>query len=205
MRDRFTEMLAFRNATKLFKNEKVLEEDLKFILEAGRMAPSSFGIEPWKFLVVSSLELKQKLQAASFNQPQIASASSVIVILVRKELFIEEGYVEPKLRAIAGDGAYESVYKDFYIGYTQEMNRDKIIDWADKQCHMAGMNMMNAAAFLKLDTCPIGGFIPNEVEAILDIDTSKYTVSMLLPVGYRANNGYEKTRMSFDEAVEYVG
>ena len=98
MREQFKKTLTFRHATKSFADKKVSREDLNYILEAGHMAPSSFGVEPWKFLVVQGEVLKEKLKEASFNQAQVGNASAVIVLLTRKDLYLNDGYVEPLLR-----------------------------------------------------------------------------------------------------------
>ena len=177
---------------------------LNYILEAGHMAPSSFGLEPWKFLVVSSTEMKEKLKSASYEQAQVATASSVIVILAKKNLYISESYASQTLIERVGTEVYDNFYKDFYTGYTQDMSREQLTDWADKQCHLAAMNMMNASAAIEIDTCPIGGFIASQVQEILNIDPDEFAVSMLIPVGYREKDANPKVRHSFDKVVEFI-
>lgn len=203
MKQKFTEMLNFRNACKLFNDSKVSKEDLTYILEAGRMAPSSFGVEPWKFLVIQNSEMKQALQKASFDQAQVSTCSALVVILARKDMKLEQGYAKEMLLR-SGEEVYESFMKDFYNGYTATMSDDALGDWSDKQCHLAAMNMMNAAALLGIDSCPMAGFIPDMVHEILNIDSEKYQISMLLPFGYRANNPYPKARNDFNDVVEYL-
>jgi len=203
MREAFKEMLTFRHATKSFSDKKVSREDLNYILEAGQMAPSSFGVEPWKFLVVQGEALKLQLKAASFNQAQVGNASAVIVLLTRKDLYLNDGYVEPLLRRV-GDDLYENFYKAFYEGYTEPMTKEQITDWGDKQTHLAAMNMMNAAAAIGIDSCPIGGTDPAAVAELLGVDTSIYVVSMLLPVGYREHEPYPKNRRGFEDVVTFI-
>lgn len=200
----YMDILKFRHATKIFDNNRdINQEDLTYILEAGQLAPSSFGLEPWQFLVVRSDEYKQKLQDAAFSQPQLGSASAVVVVLVRKDLKLEDGYVEPLLRR-HGDELYENVWQDFYTGYTSNMDERQITDYADKQCHMATMNMLNAAAVLSIDSCPIGGFDSQSVLDILNIDEQKFAISILLPFGYRVNEPVIKYRRAFDDVVSFI-
>ena len=79
---KYMEMLHFRHATRNFDtNKKITYKDRDYILEAGRLSPSSFGIEPWEFLVIESRSIRKKLQDACFGQEQVASASLVIVVL----------------------------------------------------------------------------------------------------------------------------
>ncbi len=203
MKQKFTDILHFRNACKLFNDSKVSKEDLIYILEAGRMSPSSFGVEPWKFLVIQNEQSKQKLQEASYNQTQVGTASAIVVILARKDMKLEQSYAEKMLRR-SGDDLYESFLKDFYTGYTANMDAESLGNWSDKQCQLAAMNMMNAAAVLGIDSCPIGGFVPNLVNDLLEIDQNKYQISMLLPLGYRANEPYAKIRNDFNDVVEYL-
>ena len=78
----FMEAMDFRHACKIFdESKKVSNEDMNFILEAGRKSPSSFGMEPWKFLVITNDELKEKLRPFCWNQPQITTCSHLVVIL----------------------------------------------------------------------------------------------------------------------------
>ena len=81
-KEQFLEAMNFRHACKVFdENKKIESEDLDFILEVGRLSPSSFGMEPWKFLVVQNQDLKEKLRPFCWNQPQITTCSDLVVIL----------------------------------------------------------------------------------------------------------------------------
>ena len=78
----FEEAMDFRHACKVFdESKKISDEDIKYILEAGRKSPSSFGMEAWKFLVITNEELKEKLKPACWNQVQITSCSHLVIIL----------------------------------------------------------------------------------------------------------------------------
>jgi len=82
MKNDFSQAMDFRHACKLFdENQKLSEEEMDFILEAGRKSPSSFGQEPWKFLVITDETLKAKLRPLCWDQPQITSCSHLVVIL----------------------------------------------------------------------------------------------------------------------------
>ncbi len=82
----FKELILKRRACKLFNDKKISEEDLRFILESGILAPSSHGFEPWKFIVLENKEDNQKLAKLCFDQASVASASHNIILLARKDL-----------------------------------------------------------------------------------------------------------------------
>lgn len=204
IKEQYMKMLHIRHATKEFDlTKEVSTEDLRYVLEAGRLSPSSFGIEPWQFAVIRDTQLKKKLQKACFSQLQVGTASAVIVVLARKDLYINDGFVEPLLRR-DGNEYYDKFVKDFYIGYTNTMQSKDIANYADKQCYLASMNLMNAAAILGVDSCPIGGF---EEEKILDIVGEKsknFAVSMVIPIGYRVIEPKTKYRREFKEVVKFI-
>ena len=120
-----------------------------------------------------------------------------------KDLKLEDGYAEPLLRR-HGDELYDNVWKDFYTGYTSNMDEEQIINYADKQCHMAATNMLNAAAALRIDSCPIGGFDPQSVLDILKIDKQKFAISLLIPLGYRVDEQAIKHRRAFEDVVSFI-
>ncbi len=192
----------FRHACKEFdKSKKISEEDLQYILETGRLSPSSFGLEQWKFLVVQKPELKEKLQPACFDQKQITTCSDLVVILAKKGLY------EPGSAHVASMfkrwNYPEEIYNmliDFHAGLAANYD---LTQWAVEQCHIAAANMMTAAALIGIDSCPIGGFLPDKVKEVLDIDSEKFQVGLIVPFGYRLNPQPPKTRLPFDELVEF--
>ena len=93
----FLEMMNARHATKLFTDKKIPHEDLEFILEAGRLSPSSFGIEQWKFVVVQNQAMKEAIEAAAWNQKQISTCSDLLVILARKDVRSSDAYTKKQL------------------------------------------------------------------------------------------------------------
>jgi len=204
IKNKYMKMLKFRHATRTFKENIVISnEDLTYILEAGCLSPSSFGIEPWEFLVAISKDAKNNIQKASFSQSQVGSASAVIVILARKDLYIEDGYVESLLRR-DGDEFFEDIGKKSYTDYTSSLSKEGISAYADKQCYLASMNLMNAAAILGIDSCPIGGFEADKIIDLFNIDSSKYEVSLVIAFGYRVSEPNIKNRRDFDDIVKFV-
>lgn len=208
MEKTFEESLGFRHACKVFDDtKKISDEDIKYIMEAGRRSPSSFGMEAWKFLVITNEELKAKLRPACWDQVQITSCSHLIVILAGIESVKPESGI-PEKRFARREMPQEKL--DFYLKLyadhlTDTLSSDKnIYAWTSKQTAFAGANMMSAAAVKGIDSCPIEGFDRDKVEEILNIDKSKYGLSIILPVGYRINEQSTQLRLPYEEVVEFI-
>lgn len=208
MQNDFTKAMDFRHACKLFdENKKISDEEMHYILEAGRKSPSSFGMEAWKFLVITNEALKAKLRPFCWNQVQITSCSHLVIILAG----IENAKVEsgiPKKRFMRREMPQETLdfYMDIYAKHleTTLSTNENIYAWTAKQSYIALGNMMTAAAFVGIDSCPIEGFEKENVEEVLGLDTSKYQVAVIVPFGYRVNEQSTQLRLPFDEVVEFI-
>jgi nitroreductase len=208
MQNDFTKAMDFRHACKLFdENKKISDEEMHYILEAGRKSPSSFGMEAWKFLVITNEALKSKLRPFCWNQVQITSCSHLVIILAG----IENAKVEsgiPKKRFMRREMPQETLdfYMDIYAKHLEKTlsTNDNIYAWTAKQSYIALGNMMTAAAFAGIDSCPIEGFEKENVEEVLGLDTSKYQVAVVVPFGYRVNEQSTQLRLPFDEVVEFI-
>lgn len=203
MEDTFLDILHKRYACKRFNNsKKVSEQDRDYILEAGRLSPSSIGLEHWKFLVIEDEQKKADIQAGCWNQPQVGTASFIVILLGKLvELEPDHPYVQERLRALThgDDEAYSSIY-NFYSGYFKSIDLPR---WSSEQCHIAATNMMNAAAFKGIDSCPIGGFEEQRIKHALNI-SSDYIVSLITVFGYAADTFKPKNRLSLEQLVEYM-
>jgi nitroreductase len=208
MTNDFMKAMDFRHACKVFdETKKIPDEQMHYILETGRKSPSSFGMEAWKFLVITNEELKAKLRPACWNQVQITSCSHLVVILAGIEsVKVETGI--PKQRFSRRDMPQEKLdfYLDLYAKHLSDVldTNEHIYAWTARQTYIALGNMMSAAAYIGVDSCPIEGFDKNEVEKILELDTSKYQVSVIVPFGYRINEQSAQQRESFEDMVEFI-
>jgi len=208
MKNKFIEAMDFRHACKVFDETKtVSNEDIRYILEAGRKSPSSFGLEAWKFLVITNKELKEKLRPVCWNQPQITSCSHLVVVLAGIESVKPEmGIVEKRFKRRNMPQDKLDFYLNLYSNHSQETLKSdtNIFAWTARQTYLATANMMSAAAFVGIDSCPIEGFEKDKVEEILNLDTKKHQLAMILPFGYRINPQSEQLRLSFEEVVEFI-
>ena len=190
-----------RHACHRFDPERSIpRDDLEFILEAGRLSPSSFGLEQWQFVVLTSPQDKLALQAACFQQPQVGTASCDVVILAKiADMRPDSPYVQRLLaREYPGEqlaGALAN-YRAFHAA-------TDVTAWSVTQCHIAAANMMTAAAGIGIDSCAIGGFRAGEVERMLDLEPGRYAVALVLALGYCTVPAGEKQRLPLSELVQY--
>ncbi|MDD2358012.1 MAG: NAD(P)H-dependent oxidoreductase [Thiovulaceae bacterium] len=208
MKNEFMKAMDFRHACKIFdESKKISDEDIRFILETGRKSPSSFGMEAWKFLVITNEALKAKLRPACWNQVQVTSCSHLVVILAGIEsVKVESGEVEKRFARREMPKEKLDFYIKLYADHLKETlsSDENIYAWTAKQSAIAVANMMTAAASIGIDSCAIEGYDKKQVEEILGLDTSKYQLAMVLPFGYRLNEQPKQLRLSFDEVVEFI-
>lgn len=167
----FVKNLDWRYATKKFdSNKKISESDLQTILESIRKAPTSLGIYPFRAIVISDLELRQKLKEFSWNQDQIDTSSELVVFVARTDLdsiadefFIELSGNNSEIRqSLSG---YENMVNDFISG----MSEEKSLKFSSEQAHIGLGFALATAAELNIDSCAIGGFDPAKYSEILGL------------------------------------
>ncbi len=207
-KDEFLKIMNFRHACKIFdETKKISDEDMYYILEVARKSPSSFGMEAWKFLVITNDELREELKPFCWNQPQITTCSHLVVVLAGIDtLKVESGVVRSQLmRRNLPQEKLDSFIKLYASHLSNVLNDDeKIYQWSARQTYIASANMMNAAANIGIDSCPIEGFEKENVEKVLKLDTTKFQVAMILPFGYRINEQSTQLRSSFESVVEFI-
>lgn len=193
--------LNWRYATKKFDfSRKVSETDLETILEAIRLTPTSFGMQPYHFYVISNQEIKEKIQSVAWNQAQIGTASHVIVFTARTDLptLKEEFFTllsggNPDIRAMLK--GYEDMVWGFVEGKTDPKD---ILAWSAKQAYIAQGFALAACADLKIDSCPMEGFDPGAVGTILGLPESQKAI-VLLPIGYRDSSEAPRPKARFSK------
>lgn len=206
----YLDIINFRHACKIFdENKKVSREDMDYILEAGRVSPSSTGLEQWDFVVITNQELKQKIREVSWNQVQMTSCSHLIVVLAKiSDLKSNSQYVANMIKRRPDKTPQELQNRiNFYKNFITENFKDDdelLYTWAHAQCMFAATNIMNAAAFKGIDTCAIEGMDRHAVGKILNIDTKKHRVAIMIPVGYRLNEQPPKYRRKTDDVITWI-
>ena len=203
----YLEILKFRHACKIFdESKKISAGEFDFILEAGRLSPSSTGLEQWDFLVVQNKELREKIKAVSWNQVQITSCSHLVVILAKiKEVKVGSSYIDKMIARRADKNIEAAAARQKFFLLSNFKNDDELtFQWSHEQCMIAATNMMNAAASLGIDSCPIEGFDRHALNEILGLDESEKRVAIVVPFGYRLNPQPEKYRRQTSELVTWI-
>lgn len=202
----FIEAMAFRHACKHFDTTKhIPAEQFESILEVARTSPSSFGMEPWRLIVVRNDSLRKALKPLCWNQSQITECSELVILTTDNDIvrsrspYVRTMFERRGLSAEAVD-TYVGVYKN----YLAPIENDELLleNWTAKQCYIAAANMMTYAATLKIDSCPIEGFEKEQVEAVLDLPQGK-TVALICAFGYRVDPQSAQMRLAMKEIVEY--
>ena len=197
--------MQFRHACKRFAEKKIPDEAFEQILTFGRMSPSSFGMEPWRFIVITDTALRETLRPLCWNQPQITECSHLVVVTADNES-IKPGtdYVKRMFerRGLPPEGLQR--YLERYESHMgpQFHSREAIEAWTHKQCYIAAANMMTGAASLKIDSCPLEGFEKEKVEAALRLDPA-YSVAIILAFGYRLDPQSGHLRLPPEAVVSY--
>ena len=182
--------LHWRYATKLFDPARRIPADQWTALEQSLvLTPSSYGLQPWKFIVVTDPAVKAKLRPVSWNQSQIEDCSHLVVFLAKED--ITEGDLD---RFIARSAEVRGVLPESLAGYRGYMLGDLvkgprhavIAEWAARQVYIALGQFMACAALLGIDTCPMEGLEPAKYDEILGLKGSGYRTLAACPAGYRS-------------------
>ena len=212
MDNRFIEAMQFRHACKEFDiAKKISEEDFNAILEMGRLSPSSFGFEPWKFVMIQNSALREKLKPFTWGaQGQLPTASHFMLILARKRpsMIYDSAYIKHMLEEVKKlPEDVVKLYLEFYEKFQKEdfnlLQSDRaMFDWSCKQTYIALANMMTGAAFMGIDSCPIEGFDVASSETFINeelgIDTNEFGLSVMVAFGYRKQEPRGKSRLPME-------
>jgi len=205
------EDLKWRYATKEFDTtKKVSDENMDILLDSLRLTPSSFGLQPWKFVVVRNEELRGKLVEASWGQKQVAEASHLIILC--SPLDISEKDVDAYVDSVANERSVDREtlvgFRDMMVGFISRKDEKQRKEWMKNQLYIALGNLMTTCASLRIDACPMEGFLPSKYNEILGLKEKGLRPVLVCPVGYRsADDKYAdiaKVRYTQEEVVEYI-
>ncbi|KFA59476.1 hypothetical protein A9G34_04060 [Gilliamella sp. Choc4-2] len=215
--DKLLQALNFRHACKKFDGtKKISNTDIESILEAGRLSPSTFGLEPWHFVVVDNDKIKSELRAVCYNQEQVTSCSHFVIVLYRKanNFTSQSEYLRRTVARnlpnpedqTAIDIGCQSIINFYEHGLASGLT---INHSSEMQSYLACANMLTAAAYYGIDSCAIGGFQHDGIIKILEkyilaFSGESFGVGLCLAFGYRLNEPRAKTRWSLDEVTTYL-
>lgn len=208
MHTSLTDSLHWRYAVNQFDTEKkVSTADLNTILEAGNLMPTAYGLQPFKFVVVTDAATKASLVPHAYGQKHVAENSHLVVLAARTDIdadFISEFTARlEKMRGLPA-GATDG-YKDVMIGDIGSRTPAERIVWAKRQAFLALGGMMAAASELKVDNHALEGFDPAGIDEALKLSEMNLTAAVLLTLGYRAESDewqhHPKVRRAMDDIV----
>lgn len=168
--------------------------EMALLLEAGRLAPSGFGLEPWRFVRVEDAALRTAVARACFEQPAATTAAALIAIVALADaLDPDSDYVRARFEAEARGGELAPIYDAYRAHY----RADTIAAWAQGQCNFAAAHMLLQAAHMGLGACPIGGFDAAALAAALGLPAGE-TPALLIALGHCAYPAPQRLRKPLD-------
>ncbi|MDF1659357.1 MAG: NAD(P)H-dependent oxidoreductase [Verrucomicrobiales bacterium] len=185
--DTILDALKWRYATKVFDPaKKIPAEQWTALEESLVLTPSSFGLQPWEFVVVENAEIREQLVPHSWNQRQVADASHLLVIALRTD--VDEAYVDhfvKRVEEVRGEPGFTG-YRDMMVGFINNLDAEGIKNWGKQQTYIALGQFMSVAAMMGIDACPMEGFIADQYDEILGFKEKNLTTAVLCPAGYRS-------------------
>ncbi len=186
-----TEVLNWRYATKQFdSNKKISKENLDTLLEVLRLSPSSYGLQPWKFIVVNNIEMKSKIREIAYDQSQITDSSQIIIFANKKN--IDSNLVDEYLQFTAKEKniSIEKLegFKGMINGSFAGRSSESLINWATCQLYLALGNFLTSCAILDIDACPMEGFDRNKLDELLGLSSMNLESKVIVAIGYRSED-----------------
>lgn len=204
----------YRASTRSYDgSRKIPAEDMHYILELGRLSPSSVGSEPWQFIVLQNPELRQAIKPFCWGIPTMETSSHIVVILAKKNARYDSEFLRESMRRrqVPEEMMEATInkYRTFQEQDSKVLESERaLFDWAGKQTYIALANMMTGAALIGVDSCPIEGFDYDKVNQILAdaglFDPTEWGISVMCTFGYRDKEIRKKLRKPFDEVVKFV-
>lgn len=176
-----------RYATKAFdKTRKIDAQTWLALEEALILTPSSWGFQPWKFVIVTDQAVKEELLPHAWNQGQIVDCSHLVVFCTQQLLSDED-----TTKLIGLTAQLNGIPAESLSGYAQMLNAsvaarhgEQMLNWNARQVYLAVEQLLFSCALLGIDACPMEGFMAEKFDEVLQIDG--YTATVIVPVGYRA-------------------
>jgi nitroreductase len=203
--------LRWRYATKAFDASRQIDTSTWDALEnALVLTASSYGLQPWKFLVITDAAIRAELRPHSWNQSQITDCSHLVVLLKKRAITAADA--DRLIEVTAATRGIDATLLEGYRNMIQvdliDGPRSQIIDqWSGNQVYIALGNLLTSAALLGVDTCAIEGFSPADYDRILGLESSEYKSCVVCACGYRsADDKYAslaKVRYAANDLIEH--
>ena len=190
--------LEWRYAVKKFDDKaSFTEQQILEVKKVFNLSASSYGLQPYKMIVVQNPELKEKLVPASFGQQQISQSAAILVFAVRTDFgmdYIDQFFKDMSTKRQIPLENLEG-YKNFMKGSFANKSEDEISSWATKQVYLTMGHMLASLAALQIDACPMEGLDPQAYDKILDLDAKQLKTIVAMPIGVRAPDDASATAL----------
>ena len=197
----FEKIVMKRYASKKFDGKKVSEEKVKKLMEMIKHAPSSFNIQPWKIVIITDSNLKEKLLPVSWNQPQITSCSHLLVFCADKNISVNIDKLEKLMIKLGAKSEKAKQHANVMRDFEKNLSDEQKLSWAQKQTYNALGNALNGAKFLGFDSCPMEGFDSKEYSNILNLPEN-LVPCVLCPIGFASDKPEPKLRFPDEDVFE---
>lgn len=183
--------LEWRYAVKKFDDKASLtEQQILEVKNAFNLSASSYGLQPYKMIVVQNPDLKEKLVPASYGQKQISQSAALLVFAVRTDFgmdYIDQYFEDMSVKRQIPLENLEG-YKNFMKGSFANKSQEEIWSWSVKQVYLTMGHMLASLAAMKIDACPMEGIDPNAYDKILDLEAKQLKTIVAMPIGIRATD-----------------
>lgn len=185
------ESLQWRYATKKFDATKKLSNtQINTLKEAFNLTATSYGLQPIKLVVIQNKKIQEKLVSASWNQQQIIQASNVLVICIQEDFTSKavKNYFDLVKKTRNTPDEVLSSFRSFLVAEIDKKTPEELNIWNKNQAYLALGNLLTVCAVEQIDACPMEGFIPEQYDEILGLKAHGLTSTLVLPVGFRADD-----------------
>jgi len=201
--------LEWRYATKRFDTTKKIPAEVWQALERALiLTPTSYGLQPYRFIVLTDLEKRAELLAHSWNQQQVVECSHYVVFTARTKLteMDVDNWIQRLAEVRQVPAGSLSAYRGMMTGDVVHGSRGKAAhEWATRQAYIALGNLMTCAAVLGVDACPMEGIVPAEYDRVLGLLNSGYATVVACALGYRSpNDAYAATPKARYDAAQLI-
>jgi len=195
--------LKWRYATKKFDvDKKISDKQLSYLKEAVRLSVSSYGLQLYKVLIISDPEIKKQLQHLCWNQSQITDCSHLFIFCSYKNY--NDNDVDDYIKLLATEQGLEYAtlegYGAFIKGKVSEKTAAEQTAWLERQPYLAVSNLIMACAEQQIDTCPMEGFTPEDINRYFQLDNENLNAVVMVAVGYRSEGDTAQHRKKVRKA-----
>ena len=194
------EIMQERFSCRNFKDEKLKNEIVSDILDSTRLSPSSVGLEPWEFVVVSKKDDLKKLGQICFDQSHVTNCSHAVVIFARVDLQGKDKYLKEVIYSKNKGEEKAKRYFEFIASKTDLMSKDELFNYALLQCYIALANLVNIAYSKGVDSCIIGGFDREALAKFIALP-SQFIPCVVVALGVGESRGGQKSRRTLEDVA----